>query len=258
MNGRLEDRSRTLYETVHGPMFTSLLGLPLFPWTATTAFALGDANANNFRYLNHFVENDRAQSVREYHAIQERYQGIPWVNSLAADRNGEAYYSMNGAIPNMPEREGQRLPDARSAPRRPRTLGLPIPDGSRSACMWGGKEAGAADEGLLPNSRIPFLFRRDYVHNGNDSHWLANPEPPLEGFDRIVGIERAEVTPRTRLGYVMMRDRLAGRDGLPGRRVNLEILESMALGNRQYLGELWRDRARRDLPREPDASTAST
>ena len=102
VNGKLEDRSRTLYETVHGPMFTSLLGLPLFPWTPTTAFALGDVNANNFRYLNHFVETDQAQSVREYHAIQERYQGIPWVNSLAADRKGEAYYSMNGAIPNLP------------------------------------------------------------------------------------------------------------------------------------------------------------
>ena len=35
-------------------MFTSLLGLPLFPWTPATAYAMGDVNADNFRYLNHF------------------------------------------------------------------------------------------------------------------------------------------------------------------------------------------------------------
>ena len=33
--GRLEDRTRTLYSTVHGPVLTSILGLPLFPWTST-------------------------------------------------------------------------------------------------------------------------------------------------------------------------------------------------------------------------------
>ncbi len=240
VNGRLEDRSRTLYETVHGPMFTSLLGLPLFPWTPTAGFALGDVNANNFRYLNHFIKTNQAQSVREYHAIQERYQGIPWVNSLAADSRGEAYYSMNGAIPNVTNAKASQC-QTTLGPVTGGVLGLPVPDGSRSACSWG-RDPGAADEGLLPNSRIPYRFRRDYVHNGNDSHWLANPSAPLEGFDRIIGIERAEVTPRTRLGLVMMRDRLAGRDGLPGRRFNLSILERVALGNRQYLGELWRDR----------------
>ena len=40
----------------HGPILTSLLGLPLFPWTPATAWAIGDANAGNFRYLNHFFE----------------------------------------------------------------------------------------------------------------------------------------------------------------------------------------------------------
>ena len=63
--GGLEDAHRTLYSTEHGPVFTSLLGLPLFPWTPLLAPTLGDANAANFRYLNHFFETDRAQSVRE-------------------------------------------------------------------------------------------------------------------------------------------------------------------------------------------------
>lgn len=239
-DGSLQDRTRTLYETVHGPMFTSLLGLPLFPWGPTTAYAFGDVNATNFRYLNHFLETDRAQSVREYDEIQRRFQGIPWVNSLAADSSGESYYSMGGAIPNVPNDKVASCPTALGQVTFP-TLGLPTLDGSRSECEWG-TAPGAAAPGLLPPDEIPRLFRRDYVHNGNDSHWLANPAQRLEGFERIVGIERAEVTPRTRLGLVMLRDRLASADGLPGNRFSLDGLKEVALNNRQYLGELWRDR----------------
>ena len=71
-----------------GPVFTSLLGLPLFPWTPATAYAMGDANATNFRLLNHFFEVNQAQSTRELDAIERRYQGIPWVNTIAADSTG--------------------------------------------------------------------------------------------------------------------------------------------------------------------------
>ena len=234
----LQDRTRTLYETVHGPMFTSLLGLPLFPWTPATGYAMGDVNADNFRYLNHFLETNKAQTVRQYDAIQRRYQGIPWVNSLAADSKGEAYFSMNGAIPNVPNDKAQRCQTALGLVTFGQ-LGLPTVDGSRSECEWG-EAAGSADKGLLPNAKTPSLFRRDYVANGNDSHWLVNDKQPLEGFDRIVGIERAEITPRTRLGLTMIRDRLAGRDGLAGNRFSQENLKWIALGNRQYLGELWR------------------
>ena len=57
-DGSLSTRNRTLWSTHHGPIFTSLLGQNLFPWTPATAFALGDANAGNFRYLNHFFETE--------------------------------------------------------------------------------------------------------------------------------------------------------------------------------------------------------
>ena len=67
--GKLVPTTRTLYSTVQGPIMTSLLNLPLFPWTPVIAHALGDANAGNFRYLNHFFETDKAQSVRELDEI---------------------------------------------------------------------------------------------------------------------------------------------------------------------------------------------
>ena len=99
-------------------MFTSLLGLPLFPWTPVQGFALKDVNFQNFRYLNHFAKNNMAQSVPEYDRIQDRFQGIPWVNSIAADRRGRAYYSMDGAIPNVPDSKADRL----LGPARPRAV----------------------------------------------------------------------------------------------------------------------------------------
>lgn len=238
-DGTVEERSRTLYRTHHGPVFTSLLGLDLFPWTPLKAFALGDVNERNFRYLNHFVRVNMAQSVPEFDRINRRIQGIPWVNSIAADSAGRAYYSMDGAIPNVPDAKATGCAGALGLVLFPLT-GIPVLDGSRSACEWGNDERAVAP-GLMPPERIPRLIRRDFTHNGNDSHWLTNPAEPLEGFDRIVGDERTERSLRTRIGLIMAQERIAGTDGLPGKGFTLRNLAEVALGNRQYLGELWRD-----------------
>jgi acyl-homoserine-lactone acylase len=237
-DGSLGERTRTLYDTEYGPMLTSILGLPLFPWTPLKAFALGDANYENFRYLNHFLRTDMAQSVREYDRIERQYQGIPWVNSIAADRKGHAYYSMDGAIPNVPDSKATSCAGVLGLVTFP-LLGLPVLDGARSACNWD-VDADAVVDGIFGPAAIPRLFRDDYVHNANDSHWLSNPEQPLEGFERVIGDERTQRSLRTRLGLIMVQERLAGTDGLPGRGFTLRRLADVALGNRQYAGELWR------------------
>ena len=74
------------------------------------------------------------------------------------------------------------------------TLGLPVLDGSRSDVRLGVERRGGRRPGTFPPDEVPTLIRPDYVHNGNDSHWLSNPEAPLTGFDRIIGIENAERT----------------------------------------------------------------
>lgn len=238
-NGTLEDRSRTLYETEYGPMLTSILGLPLFPWTPLKGYALGDANYENFRYLNHFLATDRARSVRAYDRIGRRIQGIPWVNSIAADRRGRAYYSMDGAIPNVPDSKANGCAGSLGTTVFPLT-GIPILDGSRAACGWD-TDPGAVVPGIFGPDSIPRLFRRDYVTNGNDSHWLSNPEEPLTGYARVIGDEGTPRSLRTRLGLVMVLERLAGTDGLERKRFTLRKLAKVALNNRQYAGELWRD-----------------
>src|SRR3954452_9040895 len=135
-SGGLEPRTRTLYSTRYGPLFTSLLGQPLFPWTPAKAFALDDANAGNFRYLNHFFETDLAQSTREYDAVLRRNQGIPWVNSIAADSAGEAYYADISVVPHVTDEQAQTC-DTALGQATFQALRLPILDGSRSGCAWG-------------------------------------------------------------------------------------------------------------------------
>src|SRR5207302_1294455 len=152
---------------------------------------------------------DAAQSVRRYDWIERHYQGIPWVNSIAADRQGHAYYTMDGAIPFVTNAEAQACEVPGVGVAIFQATGIPFLDGSRSACRWN-SSARAAGHGIFPPGMIPTLERRDFVENSNDSHWLTNPHHALEGFARVIGNERTERSLRTRLGILMIEQRLAG------------------------------------------------
>jgi acyl-homoserine-lactone acylase len=234
----LEPRSRTIYSTHHGPVMDSLSGIPL-PWTPATAFTMGDVNAGNFRYLNHFFFTNQAQSVDEYDQIERRYQGIPWVNSIAADSAGHAYYADIGAIPNVSNQKAAAcdtpLGDATFAAIR-----LPILNGATSACEWD-NDPDAAAPGTLGPSHEPSLKLDSYVTNSNDSYWLSNPDHPLTGFARIIGDENTPRSLRTRLGLRIVQQRLDGSDGAAGTGFTRQLLQDAVFNNRQYAGELWRD-----------------
>jgi acyl-homoserine-lactone acylase len=238
-DGSLSPRSRTLYSTDHGSIFTSLLGNELFPWTEANAYAMGDANATNFRYLNHFLETDQAQSVNDLRDILVRNQGIPWVNTLAADSSGRAFYADISVVPNVPDSKAQTCNTALGRATF-EALRLPVLDGSRSECEWD-TDADAIEPGIFGPSHLPMLFRDDYVENSNDSYWLSNPSQPLTGFARIVGDENTARSLRTRSGLVMIEERLNGTDGRPGNKFTLQQLQDTVFMNRQHAGELWRD-----------------
>jgi acyl-homoserine-lactone acylase len=238
-DGTLEPRTRTLYSTDHGPVFNSLLGQDLFPWTPVSAYALGDANASNFRYLNHFFETDQASSVDELDEVLHRNQGVPWVNTLAADSSGKAYYADISVVPNVSDSKATVCNTPLGVVTF-QALRIPVLDGSRSSCEWD-NDPDAVEPGIFGPSHLPSLFRDDYVENSNDSYWLANPEEPLTGFARIIGDEDTERALRTRSGLVMIQKRLAGTDGKPGNRFTLQQLQDLVFANEQYAGQLWRD-----------------
>ena len=235
-DGKLEPRSRTLYSSHHGPILTGILGLPIFPWTEERAYALGDANATNYgRLLNHFFEINRAQTVDEVDGILRKYQGIPWVNTIAADTQGNAYYADIGTIPNVSNAKLQQcrtaLGVALDAAQR-----LPVLDGSTAACEWD-TDPDAIVPGIFGLKNLPSMRRSDYTSNMNDSYWLTNPRQPIEGFARIIGEERTPRSLRTRGGLVMIEEILKGG------KFDIDNLRSMSMSNRVYAAELWRDQA---------------
>lgn len=237
-------QSRTLYGSRFGPIMTSILGLPIFPWTPATAFAMDDANAQNFRYLNHFFEVDQAQSSKEVLQILKRNQGVPWVNTIASDDQGDALYADISVTPNVTDAQAQACDTAVGAATFA-YLRLPVLDGSRPECQWG-NDPDALQPGTFGPSHMPYLLRSDYVTNSNDSYWLAQPRQPLTGFATIIGDENTARTLRTRNGLTMMEEQL--RDG---RRMTRQDMQDLLFSDRQYAGQLTRDdlvQLCRDLP----------
>ncbi len=160
----------------------------------------------------------RRANVRDLLRRQDEAAGMPWVNTTAADRDGNALYADHSVVPHVT----QEMEDQCKTPTGEvldQLAGLPGLDGTRagSSCKWGTDED-ASRSGVFGPSNLPDTIRRDWVANANDSYWLPNPAEKLEGFASIIGCERCERTMRTRMVYRYVQDRLAGTDGLAAHR----------------------------------------
>src|ERR1022692_1553155 len=237
-NGKLAAISRTLWSSRYGPVFNSLFGLAL-PWTASSAFAIKDANATNTgRALNTWFGIDRSATSRQVLAILKKYQGIPWVNTVVSDKQGQALYADIGTIPDVSNAKAAAC-DTPLGAQTCAEIGLPILDGARTACDWAtGPDAAAP--GLFGPGQEPYLLRRDYVTNSNDSYWLANPHHPLTGFARIIGDERTARTLRTRIGLIQVQARIDGTDRLGRKGFTLTAMEHLDLSDLDYAAVLTR------------------
>ena len=97
--GGLQTRRHTFWYSRLGP----ILDIPqaFYSWNATNAYALGDANADNLRVGDVWFDIDRARSVGDLVRAQSRDQGVPWVNTIAADDHGRALYQDNSVVPHV-------------------------------------------------------------------------------------------------------------------------------------------------------------
>ncbi|WP_375754246.1 acylase [Corallococcus exercitus] len=239
-DGTLTPRQHTFYRSHLGPMLEYPAGL--MTWNGLTGYAFHDANASNLRLLDAFFAMDRAANVDELRTAQDTWQGIPWVNTLAADAQGRAYYADMSVVPHVTDAKLLRCVLSPIPLLVLQSAGLPVLDGSRSDCALG-TDADAVEPGIFGPGSLPRLQRADYVTNSNDSYWLPNPAQPLTGFPRILGGEKNQRSLRTRLGLKMVQGRLAGTDGLEGQGFTLEQLQTVMFNNRNYSGELLRDAA---------------
>ena len=238
-DGSITQRSKTFYSTVYGPVITSVLGIPAFPWTPASAYSLVDMNADNGRIMNQFMESDAADSVDELYRIHAKYSANPWATTTAADDQGNTLFTDVGTVPNI-SNDHAAVCNTPIGHATWNTLGLAVLRGSQSSCAVP-TDASSAGPMVMPADRQPVIKRNDYVANSNESHWLTNAREPLEGYSRVFGPERSQRAMRTRLGHKIVLDRLEGRDGAGKQTFSRQDIQDALFGNRQLLGELWTD-----------------
>jgi acyl-homoserine-lactone acylase len=257
--GSVTNVTRTLYTSHYGPMVV----IPgLADWTAQQAFTFRDANIENTVLLSQFLGMDKARSLQEFKDVYANVQGIPWVNTMAADKDGNTWYTDATPTPNL-------LPEAIAAWRTAsaggdalttaiwRNVGLVLLDGSQRGNEWQ-DEAGARSPGIVPFSKVPKLDRTDFVFNANDSYWLTNPAQPLTGFSPLHGLEDVGQSPRTRMNLRLLTEvREDGASGADGRFTQAE-LENAILSNRGMTAELLRDQVVQRCQGQPTASYVRT
>ncbi|TXH04772.1 MAG: hypothetical protein E6R07_06660 [Nevskiaceae bacterium] len=237
-DGSISHATKTLYRSHYGPMLAiSASGVPILGWTNAKAYTLRDANAENDRLINQFALWDQAKSLDEFKALHKSVLGVPWVNTVATGPGGKAYYGDVTVVPNVTDAQNQQCASALQPAIQQLDPGLPLLDGSRSACEWG-TDADAPAPGIFGPSHLPTLERDDFVHNCNDSYWLTNPAQPLTGYARIIGDENTARTLRTRLCILQAQRRLAGTDGRPGNKMDQATLEDIGLSSQIYSAEL--------------------
>ena len=241
VKGEGAPRERTIWFTRYGPV--GVAPQQGFGWTTTTAYAFKDANTLNLRGGDFWLDTARARNVGEIRGALIRTLGSPWVNTIAADRDGAALYADITATPNV--NAGKQKACAPTSGKGPlaATQRVYILDGSRAACDWD-RDPAAAVPGLMPGAVMPALIRADYVANSNDSYWLANPHAPQTGQPPIVGPTDAVLNLRTRSGIQEIEARLAGSDGLTGKTLDQKAVEAILYRNKNLAADLVLDDVR--------------
>ncbi|MBN2990998.1 acylase [Pseudomonas cedrina subsp. fulgida] len=216
-HGSLKNLSHTVYSSRFGPVVQWPGKLD---WDSHYAYSLRDANLGNDRVLQQWYAMNHADSLQTLQTSVHTLQGIPWVNTLAADDQGQSLYMNQSVVPNVSAAKLAQCSDPRAG------LQMIMLDGAHSACAWD-IDPRAAQPGIFAAEQLPQLQRSDYVQHSNDSAWLANPEAPLTGFSPVISQDHIGLGPRARFAL----QRLQSLD----KKISVADLHNMVMDNEVYL-----------------------
>ncbi|QKS80867.1 bifunctional acylase PvdQ [Pseudomonas bijieensis] len=222
---RPDGQVQTISRVVYGSQFGPIVQWPgRLDWDNRFAYSLRDANLENDRVLAQWYAMNKAVTLKDLQDAVHEIQGIPWVNTLAVDDQGQSLYMNVSVVPNVDADKLARCSDPRAG------LQLIVLDGARSECAWG-IDAKAVQKGIYAADRLPQLLRRDYVQNSNDSAWMVNPSQPLSGYSPLISQQGQPLGLRARFALERM-DALA-KDGP----VKVEDLQRMVMDDQVYLAD---------------------
>ncbi|MFT6142717.1 MAG: acyl-homoserine-lactone acylase [Myxococcota bacterium] len=239
-DGSTGQESRTMYRTEYGPM----LNAPVIGWTRILGFSYRDANINNIELYDSWFEMNHATTMDEFKSAQRDHMGIPWVHTLAADDQGNAFYTDSANTPNVADSTEQAWLDYRV--EQPlaelfwQQAGLYVFEADNDTFRWI-DDPDSPRSGIVPFDDAPQLDRRDFVTNANENHWMSNPSAPLTGYSWMYGETGTPRTPRTKMNNRFFMESgaasAAGEDG----EFTLDELQDAALSARSSVAEDLRD-----------------
>lgn len=205
---------------IETPSFiSSLMG-----WSDNAAFTLKDAAAENVDLIDHWLAMNLAGDLTEFQQAFKDYDGIPWVNTMYADDQGNAFYIDKSRVLNFNDTALSLMRNDPTLVGIRQMAGFDILPGNTSVF---------ATDGLNSYDQAPKLLRSDYVQNSNDSYWATNPEEILTGYSTLYGDDLVPLSLRTRMGLKLLREE-AGADN----KFSAQDVETAWVNNRTYLGDV--------------------
>lgn len=226
-NGQAQSKSHTVWYSHFGPvLIVPRAGLN---WTDKVAYALQDANAGGLRSTETYLGFAKARSVQDMRAALGNL-GTSWVNTIAADRQGQVMYADHSVVPDVDAAQLKRCAPSPGAAALMNAAGLPVLNGNRSDCDWR-KDPTSPVPGLTPPARMAAVVRSDWVHNSNDSFFYTRPDLKWPELSPMIGDDVVR-RPRTRAGLIEIPELLAQG------KVSLGAIQTRLFENRNLMARL--------------------
>jgi acyl-homoserine-lactone acylase len=238
-DGKLREVERLTWASHYGP----IIDFPGFGWTTAATITCRDANIDNDEFIDQYFGMLKAKDFDEFKAVHEEANGIPLFNTIAASKDGRAWYADTSATPNLSDEALAAYEAALASDPITQVAadnGAILLDGSNPVYEWV-DEDGARDPGLVPAADQPQVERDDYVFNANDSFWMPHATELLAGeYSPLHGRQETPRSPRTRENATVLDD--ASSDGASGDDgFTLDELGDAALANRGYTSRALRE-----------------